>query len=382
MKKFQVSHQKLKIIIFVLSGILAQEAIAQNKLFLNPVQYTERQLEVYGSTCNLASQIHVFINGKEVPASALKTKYIIFGYYAFEMNFGLMVPGDIFRVTDDCGSTAAQRTVTDDYVYVQVPNGTAFTGNGIAANDEYAPYPKLSSPVKIDRCTSVMANSHGLITYYVFSPNTNGRFAVNNVPLTDKASALNPQGYDINFNGYQGTPAYSVNADGSITSNTAVKLESNTHFSGTVPIEVSYLHQGQFLGTDLSFGFNAMSIRHVSINSFEIEKASLGGNFTVTQYSSTPSSLFKVTYDGVYYRAYRDGVLIDELRRFVEYSASSGILTPSSASGLNYATPVSWSEMQSGPQWISVLVDGVLYTRQLFQVAPDANRTIVLTKTN
>lgn len=349
----------------------AGTAYAQNKLFMNPVKYTDRQLEVYGSPCGDPAQIHLLINGVQVPSSQLSTKFIVGGYYAFEMDFGLIKPGDTFRVTDDCGGVAFEQTVKDDYVYVEVPAGAGHAGNGIGPTDEYAPYPKLSTPVKIGRCAPVHIDSHGQVSYFVFSPQTNGRFLVNGSALTDGPTAVNPGGYEINFNGYQGTPSYAVNADGSISSNTAVKLESRTHFSGQVPLSIEYRHGGVNPEGDLSFGFKAMAIRQVGNASFNIDKAALGGNFTRTTYPCTPNSVFKVTYDGVYYRAYVDNVLIDELRRFVEYGASSGTLTPGSGAGLDYSTPVTWTGMQPGPQWVSVLVDGVLYTRQQFEVAQD-----------
>ncbi|WP_170118884.1 SprB repeat-containing protein [Dyadobacter jiangsuensis] len=351
--------------------MLPVAAFAQNKLFMNPVKYTDRQLEVYGSPCGDPAQIHLLINGAQVPASQLVTKFIVGGYYAFEMDFGLIKPGDTFRVTDDCGSAAFQQTVKDDYVYVEVAPGAGHNGNGIGPADEYPPYSKLSTPLQVGKCSPINIDSHGQVSYYVFSPQTNGKFLVNGAPLTNGPTGLNPGGYEINFNGYQGTPTYTINADGSITSNTAVKLESNTHFSGQVPVSLEYRHGGVDPMGDLSFGFKAMAIRQVGNSAFSIEKAALGGNFTKTTYPATPNTVYKVTYDGVYYRAYADNVLIDELRRFVEYGASSGSLNPGSGAGLDYSTPVTWTGMSSGAQWVSVLVDGVLYTRQQFQVAAD-----------
>lgn len=371
MKRFCGGLLRLPVFIFLISGFFVNKTWAQNKLFMNPIKYTDRQLEVYGSPCSDPAQIHLFINNVPVNPAQLTTKFIVGGYWAFEMDFGLMKPGDVFKTTDDCGGVPYQQTVKDDYVYVEVPGGAATAGNGIGPDDQYPPYSKLSTAVAVGKCSPVNIDSHGLVSYYVFSPQTGGTFLLNGSPLTNGATAINPGGYEINFNGYQGTPVYSINANGSITANTAVKLESKTHYSGQVPLSLEYRHDGGVVGGDLSFGFKAMSIRQVKNNSFNIEKASLGGNFNTVTYASKPNSVFKITYDGVYYRAYLDNVLVDELRRFVEYGTSSGSLTPGSSAGLDYSTPVTWSGMQSGPQWVSVLIDGVLYTRQQFQVAQD-----------
>ncbi|WP_221391410.1 SprB repeat-containing protein [Dyadobacter sp. NIV53] len=379
MTKLYTRFLKAVLLLITLAVLFPLVSTAQNKLFMNPVKYTDRQLEVYGSSCSDPSTIHLFINNAEIGSSQLTPLYIVGGYYAFEMDFGLMKPGDVFRATDDCGGITYQQTVKDDYVYVQVQGGSGFSGNGIGANDQYPPYSKLSTPVAIGKCSPVTIGSHGLVSYYVFSPQTNGTFKVNGTALTDGATGINPGGYDINFNGYQGTPVYSINTNGSITSNTSVKLESNTHFSGEIPIVLEYNHGGQDPAGDLSFGFKAMAIRQVNNAGFQIQKASLGGVLTSTSYSSGPASKFKVTYDGVYYRAYVDNVLIDEMRRFVEYGSSSGSLTPGSGAGLDYGTAVSWTGMQTGSQWVSVLVDGVLYTRQLFQVAADITINPIVT---
>jgi hypothetical protein len=348
--------------------LFCSSALAQKKLFMNPIKYTDRLLTVYQSACGTASTIHLTVNGVEIHEDT--TLFITGGYWAFQIDFGLMKPGDIFKVTDDCGSIPFQQIVKDDYVYVEVPTSPAIPGNGIGPNDQYAPYPKLSTPVSIGKCTPVTIDSHGLVNYNFFCPSTGGVFLVNGSPLTDKPSTINPGGYDINFNGFPGTPVYTINPNGSVTTNTNVKLESNTHYSGQIPIVLEYHHNGgPILGTELAFGFKAMSFRHIGAKGGEVEKASLGGKIDNIPYSGTPLSKYKLTYDGVYYRAYIDNILVEESRRFVEYSASSGTLTPASAAGLDYSTPVSWTGMNSGNQWVSVLVDGVLYTRQLFNVA-------------
>ena len=358
-------------LLFTVASLTAVPVLAQNKLFMNPIEYTDRQLEVYQSACSNVSDIHLYVNNVPIPSTSLRTLFFSGSYYAFEMDFGLMKPGDIFKVTDDCGSIPFEQVVKDDYVYVEVPQGGGQTGNGIGPNDEYAPYSKLSNPLPVGKCSPLTIDSHGLVSYYIFTEATNGTFLINGSPLTNGPTSLNPDGYDINFNGFQGTPSYSINPDGSITSNANIKLESNTHFSGATPISLEYHHDGINPNGDRSFGFRAMAFRQIGNTGVSIEKASLGGILSRKNYPGTPNSVYKITYDGVYYRAYIDNLLVEEMRRFVQYEASSGTLTPGSSAGLDYSTPVTWSGMQSGRQWVSVLVDGVLYTRQQFQVAED-----------
>lgn len=365
-------HTKIVLwLILSLASLTSNQSFGQSKLFMNPIEYTDRQLEVYMSPCSDEAKIHLFINNVPVSSSSLRTLFIIGNFYAFEMDFGLMKPGDIFKVTDECGSVPFQQVVKDDYVYVEVPSGSGQAGNGIGPDDAYAPYSKLSTPLPIGKCAPLTIDSHGLVSYYIFSGATTGTFLVNGAPLTNTASTINPEGYDINFNGFQGTLVYTINPNGSITSNTGVKLESNTHFSGDTPLSLEYNHDGVNPPEDLSLGFRAMSFRQIKNNTFELEKASLGGILNSLPYPASPNSKYKITYDGVYYRAYVNNVLIDELRRFVQYDASSGTLTPGSSAGLDYSTPVTWTGMESGNQWVSVLVDGVLYTRQQFKVAED-----------
>jgi hypothetical protein len=210
MKRICGGLLRLPVFIFLISGFFVNKTWAQNKLFMNPIKYTDRQLEVYGSPCSDPAQIHLFINNVPVNPAQLTTKFIVGGYWAFEMDFGLMKPGDVFKTTDDCGGVPYQQTVKDDYVYVEVPGGAATAGNGIGPDDQYPPYSKLSTAVAVGKCSPVNIDSHGLVSYYVFSPQTGGTFLLNGSPLTNGATAVNPAGYEINFNGYQGTPVYSI----------------------------------------------------------------------------------------------------------------------------------------------------------------------------
>jgi len=289
-----------------------------------------------------------------------------------------MKPGDVFKVSQDCSPITYSQVVKDDYVYVEVPNGLSFTGNGITSTDEYAPYSKLSNPVIVGKCEMINIGSHGLSEYFVayYPPNTGlttGPFLINTAPLASGGTAVSPAGHTISNQGASNVSS-TVNANGSITSNGSFKLTSNTAFSGSTPINIEYQHNGIVVGGDFAFGFGAMFFKHISNTGFSVIKSSTAGVSTETSFSGSYSNAsFKITYDGTYYRAYVDGVKIDELRRFVKYSSSSGSI--SQTGPLDYGTGVKWIPSSSGSQWVSTEVDGVLYTRQQFTVADD----IVLT---
>ena len=356
-------------IIFIL--IFAQTVKAQNTLYMNPIKYTDRNLNSYNDNCSDATKLHYFVNTVEISRT---TGFYCCGFHAFSIDYGLTKPGDVFKVTQDCSPITYSQVVKDDYIYVEVPNGVSYTGNGISPTDESAPYAKLSTPVSVGKCETININAHGLSEYFVayYPPNTGlttGIFSINTAPLASGATATSPAGHSISS---QGAPNVisTVNANGSITSNGSFKLTSNTALSGTTPINMEYQHNGISVGGDFAFGFGAMSFAGISNTGFKVVKSSTAGVQTETLFSGNyTSALLKITYDGTYYRAYLNGVKIDELRRFVKYASSSG--TISLTTPQNYGTGVTWTPSTSGTQWVSTEVDGVLYTRQQFTVADD-----------
>jgi hypothetical protein len=361
---------KLTTIIFLVS-MFGRSVFAQNTLYMNPIKYTDRNLNSYNDNCSDPTKLHYFINNVEIPRT---TVYYCCGFHAFSIDYGLMKPGDVFKVTQDCSSTIYSQVVKDDYVYVEVPSGLSHTGNGISPTDETAPYTKLSTPVSVGKCETININAHGLSEYFIayYPPNTGlttGTFSVNTAPIASGATVISPAGHSISS---QGTPnvTSTVNANGSITSNGSFKLTSNTALSGTTPINMEYQHNGISVGGDFAFGFGAMFFAGITNTGFKVVKSSTAGVQTETVFSgSYTSASFKITYDGTYYRAYLNGVKIDELRRFVKYASSSG--TVSLTTPQNYGTGVTWTPLTSGSQWVSTEVDGILYTRQQFTVADD-----------
>lgn len=352
---------------------------SQNTLYMNPIKYTDRNLNSYNDNCSDPSKLHYLVNNVEISRS---TVYYCCGFHAFSIDYGLMKPGDVFKVTQDCSPIIYSQVVKDDYVYIEVPNGNSYTGNGILPTDEYAPYAKLTTPVSIGKCENININAHGLSEYFVafYPQSTNltvGTFLVNNAPIASGATTISPAGHTISS---QGTPNVTsvVNANGSITSNGSFKLTSNTALSGNTPITMEYQHNGVNVGGDFAFGFGAMYFGGISNTGFRVIKSSTAGVSTETTFTGSYSNAaFKITYDGTYYRAYLNGVKIDELRRFVKYAASSG--TISQTGPLNYGTGVTWTPSSAGTQWISTEVDGILYTRQQFTVADDMTLTAATT---
>lgn len=350
-------------------------AFSQNTLYMNPIKYTDRNLNSYNDNCSEASKLHYFVNNVEINRS---TVYYCCGFHAFTIDYGLMKPGDVFKVTQDCNPRIYSQVVKDDYVYVEVPNGNSYTGNGINSTAEYAPYSKLSTPVSVGKCENISINAHGLSEYFVafYPQSTNltvGTFSINNAPLSSGATVVSPDGHTVSSQGVPNVTS-TVNANGSITSNGSFKLTSNTSLSGNTPINIEYQHNGVSVGGDFAFGFNAMFIQAITNTGFKVVKSSTAGVATETNFSGSYSNaLLKITYDGTYYRAYLNGVKIDELRRFVKYTSSSGTLSQTGA--LNYGTGVTWTPSTSGAQWVATEVDGVLYTRQQFMVAEDMTLT-------
>ena len=108
---------------------VSQAMVAQNTLYMNPIKYTDRNLNSYNDNCSDASKLHYWINNGEI---ARITVYYWCGFHSFSIDYGLMKSGDVFKVTQDCSPIVYSQVVKDDYVYVEVPNGLSYTSNGIS----------------------------------------------------------------------------------------------------------------------------------------------------------------------------------------------------------------------------------------------------------
>ncbi|GAB4054580.1 hypothetical protein GCM10028810_63550 [Spirosoma litoris] len=355
---------------------LASATQAQNKLYMNPVKYTDRRVYTYNHVCGNQNQVHFTLNGQQLPG--YQFFWFASGLGFIEFDFGTLKPGDVLTVSDECGSTPFSQTITDDYVYVEIPVGQSHASNGIPPGDETSPYNRLSTPLAVGRCEPVSVGAHGLHTYSFFaSTNTKGitsqigQFLVNGNPLT-------AAGHQIAHIGYQGAVNYTIGADGSLAFDGPVQFISQQFYSGQTPLTIEYHHNGAVYSGDLDLRIGAMSFRYISNTGFAIQKATYTSAVSEKDFTGDYShSVFKITYDGHYFRAYVDNVLVDELERFVVFDAQAGSL--SNTGVLPYGSSVTFSPTQPGVGWVGVLVDGVLYTRQQLSIADDLslNPTVI-----
>lgn len=333
-----------------------------NQLFINPLPFTNRIVRSYNMVCTDPSQIHFTLNGQPFNYTS---GFFGYGFYDIEFPFGSIKPGDVLRITDDCGSTPFERTVTDDFVYVEVPNGSSYTGNGIGPTDEFSPYSKLVTPVKIGKCEPIAINAHVLCPITLFNQSTStptGAFLVNGVPI--KVSDFN-----ISFNGQQNVN-YTVGTNGSILTDGNLRMDGIPQFSGSSTVTLEYRHNGTVIGGDFMMAIGGVRFRRVRNNEVTIEKSTYTNDFqdrTIT--GNFTNSVFKITFDQAYYRMYIDNVLVDELKRFVVYSASGGVI--SNTNPLDYRTGVTYTPTTTGTHWVTAVVDGVRFVQQKFQIADD-----------
>lgn len=352
--------------------LIAVQSYSQSHIYINPVTFTQTVVRLYVGACNSdPNTIHLKLNGQDFPHTKDGIGYGFFMDVRWE--FGTLKPGDILSVTDDCGSIGHQVTVTDDYVYVEVPAGTGYSGNGIDGNAQFSPYSALTTPVNVGKCAAIPFNAHVLspITLYSFGTNggSTGALKINGAPM-------NPNDFSITHNGQLGV-VYSFNANGSWQTNGILRMDGKVFYSGATATTLEYTHNGNENGQFI-MGIGGMQFYEIQNGSYKIRKGSYTGGMTETTYTgSFSSSVFKITYDQAYYRAYVNGVLVDELKRFVVYSATNG--TVSNTSPLDYRTGVTWTPSASGTQWLTAVVDGVRYVSQKMNVADDMvmNQTVV-----
>jgi hypothetical protein len=343
---------------------------AQNKLYLPTIKYTATGTTAFNQVCYQADGIQFWVNNvKWVRGIDYTEDFCNFGICKINFSFGKLKPGDTFEVRDACGSVAATRTVEDDYVYVEVPNGNSYTGNGIGSTDESAPYGRLSSPVSVGKCEAVAINAHGLHKYYInvgtssFGASyTSGKFIINGSPLNSGLVGADLQGSNNPI-------AYAINGNGSITYNGGVAFGSYANFSGRSPFSLEYQHNGVLPFDVQEVTMGAIGFRMRDNNTVNVKEYTYNGTIESTETGNFSASTFKITYDGANFKFYIDNVLKKTVARSVVYTSSSGSI--SNGGVLPYGTGVTWQPSNSGSQWVGVIVDGVLNTRQQFNVADD-----------
>ncbi|MCU0324557.1 MAG: SprB repeat-containing protein [Spirosomaceae bacterium] len=355
--------------VILLCGI-SLGVFSQNKLYLPPIKYTATGVTVFNQVCYQPNGIQFWVNNSQWTKNVDYTEdFCAFGICKINFQFGKLKPGDTFEVRDACGSISYARTVEDDYVYVEVPNGISYTGNSISPTDESPPYGRLSTPVFVGKCESIAINAHGLHKYSILvgtsSSGTNytsGRFLINGNPLNSGLVAAD-------FQGASNPPTYSINANGSITYNGGIAFSSNTQFSGRTPFSLEYQHNGVLPFDIQEITLGAIGIRLNSNNQITIKEHTYTGTNETGMGGDFTSANFRITYDGANFKLFINNTLTKTVARSVIYTTSNGTLSNNGL--LPYGTGVTWTPSASGNQWVGVIVDGVLSTRQQFTVADD-----------
>lgn len=351
-------------------GAITIDASAQNKLYLPTIKYTATGTTTFNQVCYQADGIQFWVNNvKWILGVDYTEEFCAYGICKINFDFGKLKPGDSFQVKDACGSVAATRTVEDDYVYVEVPNGNSYTGNAIGSMDETAPYERLSSPVYVGKCEPININAHGLHKYYInvgtssFGTSyTSGKFLINGSPLSGGMVGADLQGSSNPIN-------YAINGNGSITYNGGVAFGSYANFSGRSPFSLEYQHNGVLPFDVQEVTMGAIGFRMRDNNTVNIKEYTYNGTIESTETGNFSASTFKITYDGANFKFYIDNNLKKTVARSVVYTSSSGSISKSGV--LPYGMGVTWQPSNSGNQWVGVIVDGVLNTRQQFNVAED-----------
>ncbi len=293
------------------------------------------------------------------------------GFYQVEVDFGFLRPNDVLTVRDKCtGEVSDPVVVSDDYVYIEVPNGNSFSGNGIDPNYSSPAYTKLATSVEVGKCEPVSINAHVLMATVIDittgNPINLGSFKVNGVPITGSSFSSYTAG---------NSTTYSINAQGEVTTSNFLKLTANTYYSGAQPYSLEYTHNASNTNDfDFTIGVGGVQIRFIHNNSFEIWKRNYLGEVDISHYDGDFSNAtFKLTFDENYYRVYVNNVEYGSLARFVKYSFTGGSL--SNTNTLPYRTGVTFSPSNTGGQLLNAVVDGALNIYQRFNIAEDLSAT-------
>lgn len=352
--------RQLWVAILLLLPVLKSQA--QQPTYIKNIKYTDVIFAVYFAHCDY-TQVQYTINGNPISPTVL---FASSGFIANRIPFGVLHVGDTFTVTNTCDGTSVSRIIQDDYAYVEIPNGTSYTGNGISPSDTDPPYTRLQNAVQLGKCEVVRnINAHILDNYYfsMNDPINYGVFKHNGSPIV--ATDYNDDHYGqigINWN---------INPDGSINTDNATTLTSSQAYSGANPQSISYTHNGANIQSDLTLSFGGFSIRYIQNGSYSIEKNTYNGLQRTDYTGYFANSTFEIKYTSSTIEAWVDGVKIDELQRDVQYSVSGGG-TLSNTGGLTYGTPVDFTPTTSGDYAITAVINGVRRAEQKIHIASDS----------
>ncbi|UBM60708.1 hypothetical protein LAG90_08675 [Marinilongibacter aquaticus] len=353
-------------LLFVLFAFI--QAHAQNQLYLGPIRYTSTGFTVYQQNCFQPNGIQFWLNDVQLSPNADYTEgFCQSGICQVHFAFGLLKPGDKLEVRDACGSTPMSRIVEDDFIYVEVPDGSSYSGNNIGPNDQAAPYGRLANKVQVGQCEEVEIGAHALhqISFLIGNKDdnsyTSGVWKLNGQAISNSSFVSDDFG--------NGT-VFDINADGSIAYKAEVGFDSKAFFSGESPTTFEYIHNGVLPFDIQEIKFGPMGVRmwdngHITVKEYRYD----GSVAEEEQYIDITNSHFKLFFGNGKFQLFVDDVLLKTINRSVVYSASGG--TISDLSLLPYKSKVTWKPSATGAQWVQAIIDGVRTVRQYFTVADD-----------
>lgn len=348
--------------------IKSSSSFSQGIPYVGKTSYTSTGFTVFSidGAC-YGSGLKVYLNGTEL--TNVTTGFCAYGICQFRFPYGTLKVGDVITIKDNCGRTSNPVTVEDNFIYIEVPNGISYSGNGITSTDEGSPYSNLTTPIQVGKCEPIAINSHTLHNI-AFGIGTDG---INKCPFTTGIIKVNGNSItasDINIDKYgNSSTLITVNANGSISYNGGAGIETKANFSGRVATSFEYQHNGVLPFDVQEFTFGSIGFRMWNNNRITVKEHTYNGTIEQDFTGNYTNSAFKITFGNGFFKFYIDNVEVKSVARSVIYQAPTGTL--SNTALLTYATAVNWTPSSSGLQYISAIIDGVRNVRQYFQVAED-----------
>ena len=348
-----------------------------NSLKLDQLRWTNRIPTVRQMISTDRFCYHFYKNGIEMTEGTDFTVAFYFvpgnqrgGVYHLSTEFGFFAPGDIFSVRDDCSGESDTQVVLDDFAYLEVPDGTSYSGNGINANSSNPPYNQLTTPLNLGKCETVNVNAHVLFPIYIGLNEsiTTGPFKINGQAIT----VAQFDQYDAGAGS-----VYHYNTDGSITTSDFLNSTTKAFYSGQSMVSVEYTHNGVQPSNDITMALGGVMVRFIRNDGFSIWKRNYLGEYDIQDFTGDyANASYKITFDESSYKVYVNNTLLSTLDRFVVYGATGGSI--SNTAVLSYKTGVTYTPSSSGNQKLTALIDGAVTTFQKISVVDDITITPTL----
>lgn len=341
---------------------------AQSVPYIGELKYTSTGFTIFtiDGGC-YGSGLKPYVNGVEMQGYTYG--FCWYGICIIKYPFGTLRVGDVVTVKDNCGNTSLPVVVKDDYVYLEVPSGASYTGNGILATDEREPFSMLSNPIPLGKCEEIKnINSHALhrLTLF-FGTNDNVTYTGGTIKINGIVPSISDFLVDKNGNS---SSTVGINSAGNVTYKGSVAITTTQNYSGRTPFNFEYKHNG-VLPFDVQeftmgpLGFRMWNNGHVTVKEYKWD----GSVVEQEIYQDISNSTFNVTFNTGEFKLFIDNVEVKNIPRTVIYSASSGSISDGSL--LPYTTAIDWTPSNSGSQWVQAIIDGVRVVRQQFSVAED-----------